>query len=484
MTRPSNLIEWKGSRKRGKPEKPSSPAVDDDDPLAGKLADCDESDSGNAERFNRRYGENSLYVPGLGWHVYDGARWLADETETQVSRAQTTASRIHDEAPHCAGQEAEKRRHRWAIESRNRRRVQAMLAMAQPHLAKSADVLDQDIMLVNCRNGTFDLESGKLLPHERGRYITKVVLVPYDPAAECPTFLAFLSRIFAGNSEIIAFLQRALGYSLTGDVSEKVLFICHGQKGNNGKSTLFELISDLMGGYARALPAQVLLQQRHSDNGAETKLARLRGARFVTAIETAQDRRLAEDLVKHLTGGDRIIARFLYQAEFEFRPTFKIWLATNHKPSIQDAGEAMWRRIRLIPFTETIPDDEIDLQLPAKLRHELPGIFRWCLQGALAWRSQGLAPPDEVVKATTDYREEQDHVGRFLEACCQPDPKAYVTAAGLWNAYQGWPGRLPSMTQTRLGRELADRGFVKEKVGVVIWHGLSLRDVSDPGSLA
>ncbi|HYU47276.1 MAG TPA: phage/plasmid primase, P4 family, partial [Terriglobales bacterium] len=272
-----------------------------------------------------------------------------------------------------------------------------------------------------------NLKTGTLQPHCREDLLTKCLPIAYDPNAECPTWLDFLKTIMANNAALITFLQRAIGYSLTGDTSEQCLFIAHGS-GSNGKSTFLEVLQALLGDYAESTPsASLLAKDRH--DGIPNDIARLRGARLVTAVEIGEGKRLNEELVKRLTGQDTMTARFLFAEFFDFHAEFKLWIACNHLPTIRGTDHAIWRRIRLIPFTVTIPDEQQDKKLPGKLQAELPGILRWAIQGCLAWQEQELSTPSEVIAATKDYRALMDVIGGVLSTSNRKPPLRSVSPA-------------------------------------------------------
>ncbi len=370
---------------------------------------------------------------------------------------------------------------KWAKKSEGDPRMSAILSIArsEPGIPVLPDALDRDPMLLNCKNGTLDLRTGELRPHRREDLITKCVSVEYDPTAECRVWLAFLDKIMGGKSDMVAFLQRAVGYSLTGSIREQCLFLLHGT-GSNGKSTYLEVLRELLADYCEQTDFATFLEKKNDQ--IRNDVARLRGARFVSAVEVAEARRLDEALIKSVTGGDTVTARFLYGEFFEFVPAFKLWLAANHKPVIRGTDHAIWRRVRLVPFTVTIPDEEQDKDLPAKLKAELPGILRWAVEGCLAWQRDGLRPPEEVIKATASYREENDIVGQFVTENCIVSSGSKATAKALYAAYVAWAdanGERP-MTQNAFGRRLAERGFERKKSGGIWWHGIELLEASAP----
>jgi putative DNA primase/helicase len=313
-------------------------------------------------------------------------------------------------------------------------------------------------------------------PHRREDLLTKVAPVRPDPAAACPVWEAFLARILP-DAPVRAFVRRAAGYSLTGLTTERVLFVLFGA-GRNGKSTLLETLREVLGDYATVAPAELLLVKR--SEGIPNDLARLKGARFVTAAETDEGRRLAEGVVKQLTGGDTLTARFLHAEFFDFKPQFKVWLSTNHKPVIRGTDAGIWDRLRLIPFTVRIPDDEVDPGLPAKLRAEVAGIFNWLLAGLTEWREQGLDPPEAVLAATDGYRQEMDVLGAFLDDACLEEPQVRATAKALYGAYSAWcerTGEQPENQRT-FGMRLAERGYARRKWGSGwSWYGIGLREI-------
>lgn len=438
------------------------------------------SDLDNAVRLAERHGQDLRYCwPWRKWLAWDGRRWRVDDTGEVARQAKETVRQMIREAAAIEDDEAREKALDAARKCQARHKIEAMVALAasEPGIPVLPEEMDRDPWLLNVVNGTIDLRTGELRPHRREDMLTKLAPVEYDPEAKCHRWEAFLDRIMAGNKELIRYLQKAAGYSLTADVSEQVFFLLHGS-GANGKSVFLNTLLAVLGDYGTQAAPDLLMAKKSERH--PTELADLRGARLVVALETEEGRRLAESLVKWLTGGDRIKARRMREDFFEFASTFKIWLASNHKPIVRGSDYAMWRRIRLIPFTVTIPPEEQDKQLPAKLREELPGILRWAVEGCLAWQREGLGEPPEVVEATAEYRAEMDAIANFLAECCIVNPLAKVPVATLYRAYTEWAQENGEwvLSQRELGTRLKERGFSQRKAnkGRVFWIGLGLRD--------
>jgi putative DNA primase/helicase len=453
------------------------------------------TDLGNAYRLVRLHGADLRHVTGWGWLSWDGQRWQRDE-KTPMLRAKDIAlsfyrdaeewhdlARAHLEAAKRAAaagdtsaQNIANERHKeltgralslasWAKASQARGKLEAAVKLAESERAVSAeaDQFDADPWLLNCANGVLDLRTGTLRPHDRDDLLTALAPVAYDPDAKCPTWDAFLTRIMGGSSDLIGFLQRIVGYALTGSVREQAIFFLYGS-GANGKSTFLKTILAMLGrDYAKQAAPDVLIESRDRH---PTELADLAGVRFVASIEVSEGKRLAEALVKQLTGGDPVKARLMRQDFFQFDPQFKIFLAANHKPVIRGTDFAIWRRIKLIPFTVTIPEDDQDKALGDKLLAELPGVLAWAVRGCLDWQAGGLREPAAVSAATAAYRAESDLLGAFLAECCEEDdPKAEVQAGPLYKAYVDWAeknGEKP-VTGTMFGRRMTERGIDKYK---------------------
>ena len=424
------------------------------------------TDVGNGARLVAISGGDLIYCyPWNGWLIWDGQRWQRDQQGEVIRRAKEAAAAIYDEAAAASASDPKRADAiaKWASRSQQRPRLEAMAWAAQSELPVSPNELDQHTELLNLENGTLDLATLNLREYRRGDQLTRLAGTNLDPEAKCPLFLDFLNTVFEGNEELMAYVQRAVGYSLTGEVGEHCFFLCHGT-GANGKSTFLETISAMLGDYARPTEFRTLLHRENSE-AVRNDLAGLFGVRLVTAVEVGEGRRFDEALIKQLTGGDTITARFLYREYFDFQPQFKLWLAANDKPQIRGVDEAIWRRVHVIPFEVTIPPEDRDKDLPNKLGAELPGILKWAVEGLRAWRDRGLDPPEAVLAATEEYRAEMDLLADFLKSRCELGDGKSCPAGKLYNAYQDWcedNGEKPVQQRT-FGTMMRQRGF-KAKV--------------------
>lgn len=436
-----------------------------------------QTDLGNAQRLVMRHGQHFRYCPiWKKFLTWDSKRFAIDNTGEIYRMAKETVKRMYAEAAAISDEIGRKKLAKHAMSSESANRIKAMIELAQTEQGVPVlpDELDTNDWLLNTNNGTIDLQTGELQEHSAMNLITKLVPVDYDVHAQCPTWLAFLNKIMGGNEELIHFLQKAIGYSLTGSTREQCMFILYGA-GCNGKSTFLNAVQNMLADYAQQTPTESLLQRKNE--GIPNDVARLKGARFVTASEVEQGRTLAESLIKQMTGGDKLTARFLHGEFFEFTPKFKLFLATNHKPNIRGTDNGIWRRIRLIPFTVTIPEGERDSDLPNKLKAEMPGILNWAVEGCRYWLQEGLAAPREVSQATDEYRSELDWLQAFIDEKLKVGANLRISAFELYSQYQEWCSENGEheYSQRILGMRLKDRGFFSRRSGrdgSIEWHGL------------
>ncbi|KRM54126.1 phage plasmid primase, P4 family domain protein [Lentilactobacillus kefiri DSM 20587 = JCM 5818] len=334
---------------------------------------------------------------------------------------------------------------------------------------------DQDKTLLNTVNGYIDLTSGILKDHDIKKMFSHQTSVEYTDKIDCPEWDEFLNQIFAGDQELIHYIQKAVGYSVTGSIKEQVMFILYGN-GRNGKSIFIDTISDILGTYAKSMQADSIMV-RQNKSGANSDIARLESARLVTSSEPNEGVRLDEGLVKQLTGGDKVTARYLYGKEFEFKPQFKLWLATNHKPIIRGTDDGIWRRLMLIPFKVKIPDGQVDKNLKDKLKRESVGILNWIVEGCLLWQREGLNPPISVTRASRQYREEMDVISLFVDDCCEVGDSYRAPAGELFKKYQSWAkdNSEYSMSKQKFSREMKQK-FETKKSGSIFYIGLKIKD--------
>jgi putative DNA primase/helicase len=440
------------------------------------------TDAGNAEFFADMYKASLRYDHGRGrWMIWREHWWEEDRTGAVVQLAKQAVRQRHVEAQRINDPDVREAAMGWARRSESRPRLDAMLALAksEPLLSTRGDQWDGDPFLLGVANGVVDLRNGRLLKGDQSDLISLHSDVPFDPAALCPRWEQFVSEVFGGDKEMTEYIQRALGYSMTGDTREQVFFCCYGT-GANGKSTLLEVLRHVLGDYAYNLPFSGL--ELKARPGIPNDIAALAGRRFVTAIETNESAELNEARIKALTGGDPITARLLYREYFTFVPVGKFWLAFNHRPRVADASYGFWRRVRLVPFDQRFAGAKIDPELVRKLKAEAPGIVAWLVRGCLAWQEYGLGMPAKVKIATDEYRQESDTLGEFLADRCVVEKFAHVLAGTLYKEFCDWSRgsgeRFPSLDRRAFSARMVTKGFTKARIGHTrawTWLGLRLR---------
>jgi putative DNA primase/helicase len=391
------------------------------------------TDLANGKRLARFCGNDLCYVvEHKCWYVWDGKKWAEDLGNVEVNRlAKDVAKSIFAEAD-AYDEEKAKSVRRWAWMSCGKSRLDAMreMAVSEGTIAKSAGIFDQDPHLFNCQNGVIDLRTGELRPHNRKHWMMNISPVSYNPTAQCPIWLAHLDKIQRDDAEMVGFLQRLAGYSMFGSSEEETATFLWGD-GRNGKGKTLEILCRILGDYATTVPFATFLEGgKHNPGGASPDIAGLAGKRMVVAQESNITGRFNEALLKTLTGRDRQKARHLYQESFEFMPMFTLWLASNSKPRIIDQSEAMKRRIKLVPFTVQIPEEDVDIKLPEKLWAEREGILAWCVKGALEWQKKGLCHPAKVREASKEYFADEDPLGQWLKECTE-DGQNFESASRL-----------------------------------------------------
>jgi putative DNA primase/helicase len=421
------------------------------------------TDLGNARRLVKRHGENIRFIhEWRKWIIWSGNRWEVDNDGAVVRLAKETVTAMYSEALQITSQSRRDALIKHALKSQAESRLTAMVSLAESEIevALSAKALDSNPWLVGVQNGVVELKTGKFRAGRREDLITKQASVWYDPNAHCPQWLKFLDTITGGDKLLQAYLQRAIGYTLTGSVREEVAFVLYGT-GNNGKSTFRESVHNLFGDYALASDASLLIE-RKTPGGATEEIARLAGRRFVAVNETKENDQLYEARVKFITSQDTITARNLYSHFFDFFPTHKTFVTTNHKPIIRETDEGIWRRLHLVPFTITVPRDRVEKDFRERhLMPEMAGILNWAIEGALAYLNEGLSPPAAVQVATDEYRRDMDVVGQWLEERCVREPNANTPSSTAYFDYKFWADEEIGwfLSQIRWRRNLSDRGF-------------------------
>jgi putative DNA primase/helicase len=436
------------------------------------------NDTQRAQRFAKKYANELKYVQAWKqWLLWDGVRWVPDEDGAVLRKAQEIPKLLQTEATEIEDDDKRKKALGAAIRAGDRTKLEAMVKLSecQSGISAAPVLFDSDPFLLGVSNGVVDLRTGEFRAARREDYIIKQAGTAYDPAATCPTWEKFLSRVLSENAELISFIQRAVGYSLTASVDEQVLFFLYGT-GQNGKSTFAETLKRLFGSYVIKATTALYTLDRHSSEPLP-EIARLVGKRLVTGSETEEGTRLAESRVKDITGGDTLTGRELYCPAFNFTPTHKLWIYGNHRPDVRGNDHGIWRRIKLVPFEVQIPDEEKDPELLKELVQELSGILNWAIKGCLQWQKNGLGTPCAVIDATEEYREEEDEIGEFIAEMCvsggQVERSALHTAYRSWAEYRGI--KLP-MRPKALAKRLRVRPGISEvkSNGHRYWNGITL----------
>lgn len=420
-------------------------------------------DMGNAERFVDLFGENIRYCyTEKKWYYYNTQKWCVDNIGAaermadRSVRAMGAEGKVYAQSDEDEGTDLKKAFDKHLKASRSNKSKRAMLAEVQHHVPVLPAQMDKYRMALNTPGGVINLRTGELAKHRPDYYFTKSTSVDLSSNADCPRWLSFLDDIFAGDRDLIRYIQKALGYSLTGSTAEQCAFFLYGT-GKNGKSTFLDVVRDVFGDYAANIQPETIMVKNNSASAINSDIARLKGARLVTSVEPNEGVRINEGLLKQLTGDDTVTARKLYSEEFEFKPEFKLWMATNHKPIIRGTDTGIWRRIHMIPFTVAIPDEKVDKNLTHKLKAEMTAIFKWILDGCMLWQQEGLTMPRAVLDSVREYRREMDVISAFVSDECQSG--GCIAAKTLYAAYCKWAERNNEycMSNTKFGVEIAKR---------------------------
>lgn len=451
------------------------------DPDAG--ATPSRNDLGNADIFIRLAGEDFRWVPGWKmWLSWCGVCWKRDGEGLLKQAAERVTGELMRTSRELfnAGHEDAPRAYKWALQAGEAHRINAMDQVLRWRLTLDAEILDRKPLVLACGNGVLDLRTGEMSEGKRGDWLTRGTGVRYLPRAACPRFEEFLREIMCGDEEMVAYLWRVIGYCLTGDTSERVFFILHGE-GRNGKTTLVEVLHALMDRYAQVARFATFLQKQ-TTGGANDDIAHLAGARVVIASEADEAQALDASTIKTLTGSDSVRARFLYGQEFEFKPNFKLLLVTNHVPRIHEASHALWDRLHFISFNYRVPENKTDRALGLTLLGELEGIMARAVEGCIEWQHAGLRPPASVRQSVADLREDMDPVGEAVGQLTVESTNGHkLRHSALYDAYQGWCRengiRFPVSSKTLMKR-MKGKGheLVVGRANARCWLGIQLRE--------
>lgn len=418
------------------------------------------------------------------WFFFNGSYWQEDIGNQRVElAAERVANSIKKEKPELSfstktdEDKAMNEWYRFQKDSRSHMAKMHMIDEFKKYVIVKHGEFDKEDMLLNTESGYVDLSSGELHDHDIDKKFSHQTVAEYSDNVDAPLWEKFLNQIFNNDEELIHYVQKAIGYSFTGSVDEQCLFILNG-RGRNGKSVFSNVVSDVAGNYAKQMNVQTIVAKKNQSGSANSDIARLEGARIVTSSELNEGDRFDESLVKQLTGGDKILARFLYGSEFEYKPKFKIWMATNHLPIIRGTDDGIWRRIKIVPFNIQIPKEKVDKRLEYKLKAEYTGILNWIVQGAIMWQQEGLEDPEAVTKVIETYRAEMDPLDAFLEECCTTGQNYSIKAREMYDAYHEWAKESEEykMSMTKFGREMRKKLLrVKRRDG---WYyvGLKLKE--------
>lgn len=437
----------------------------------------DMTETGNAHRlFDKFSGVIRYSYTRKKWLYWDGKVWRVDDSGQVKKLADIICEDIKHEAMLEQDEHTQAEMLKWATRTASSKGKEAMVHECQ-HLEGipvSQDALDSFTDFLNCQNGIINLRNGELLPHDSNFLMSKICICECAEPGAVPTrWLQFLDEVTAGNKSLQDYIQKCVGYSLSGSTREQCAYFLYGM-GNNGKSTFLDTIADMLGSYAANVQPETIMLQKAFSGGANSDIARLKSARFVTSEEPTEGVRLNEGLLKQLTGGSKVTCRFLYGDEFEYMPEFKIWIATNHKPIVRGTDLGIWRRLKLIPFEVNIPKDKVDKSLRYKLRKELPAILRWAVDGCIKWQQEGIAEPPVVVEAVQEYKQEMDLIAGFVEQCIAIDYTcdAKIMANDLFKLYSRWAKENNEfeMSSKKFFKELSKKLPTKGRIGAGVYY--------------
>lgn len=448
------------------------------------------TDKGNAQRLASLFGDNIRWCQELGgWLVYDGRRWIRDKSHAIQGYAKQVSGAIYEEAVQATDEDYRNELERFSLRCESARAIRDMISLLhdEPGISVDVAIFDTDPMLLNVENGTIDLPTQKIRPHDRENMITRLAPVEYDPSATCPRWEKFIDEIQDGDEELVAYLQRFVGSSLTGDTRDQTWVFFLG-KGSNGKGVFVRVLRKVLGDYYADTSADMFIKQKH-DHGPRPDLVRLRGARLVVAQEPREGY-FNSERIKEMTGQDPITARDLYSSCLTFVPEWKIILCANNRPAVTDTTESFWRRLHLVPFDRQFLGEDKDDTLQAKLEAEAPGILNWAIAGCLEWQKTGLKPPEKIRQVVDDYREDADTLGGFIDDSCILHENAMVPVAKLYPEYvkhceieKTTPVKRYAFNEMMSGHRGVKRGLSGPNTKrVKTWLGIGLRSEQEDDS--
>lgn len=439
-------------------------------------------DTGRGQRLNDQFGEVFRYLADdKQWYFYNGSYWEPDNGRHIELATEKVVNSIKTEKPDSSfatktGEDKIMNEWRKFIkDSRSHMAKVHMIDEFKKYVTIDHGLFDHDNMILNTESGYVDLTNGELKDHDIKMMFSEQTTAEYSDNIDAPMWENFLDQIFNHDKELIHYIQKAVGYSATGSTAEQVMFLLLGS-GRNGKSVFINTLRNILGSYAKQMSVESIVVHNSGGN-ANSDIARLENTRLVTSSEANEGSRLDESLVKQLTGGDRILARFLYGKEFEYDPKFKIWMATNHLPFIRGTDEGIWRRLKVIPFSVQIPKDKVDKNLENKLKSEWTGILNWIVQGAIMWQREGLEDPEKVKNASRNYRQSMDPLEAFLDECCIAGGGYSIKTRPLYDTYRDWAKRSNEhlMSMTKFGKEMSKKLPRERKMDGIYYVGIKLK---------
>jgi len=469
-----------------------------DDASNQSLINFNFSDVGNAERLLAVYGKNIKYNPiRCSWFIWSGKHWKADNNGKieNLSRKVIRKLQAEGESISLSGLEPEEKEKKSKLKSKIRSfvlksegdgRLKAMINQAKTFNAFIIKETDKNVYILNVKNGTLNLRTGLIKKHERKDFLTKLIDVEYSAKTQCPNWLEFINKIFTGDKELINYIQKSIGYSLTGDSRLQCFYILHG-KGSNGKGTFMQVISKLMGPYYSTLMPESLMERTGNNEGAREDLAKLESTRFVCVNECDENKYFDENLLKRMSSGanEKFTVRRMYEKYFDLSPEFKMWMTTNSLPRIKGTDKGIWRRVRKIPFEYDFDlDENKDLNFfDEKLLPEITGILNWALEGCLKWQQEGMEVPEAVMVELEKYKSDMDPILRFIEDCCVVSETCKVRIPDLYENYIDWSHENKEyvLSSIKFSKKLADKGYKQSRImNYRYWIGIGIADNEQP----